>query len=140
MSNTSKEPLMPLIPDLPNILWHTIGTDLFTFENQEYLIIADYFSKYPIIKKLHELSSQAIANFTSEIFSMFGVPNTVISDNGPQFVGKAYQSLIQSYGICHITSSPVHPKSHGFIERMIRYCQVTFLQVTPKHESGIVEF
>ena len=139
-SSQAKEPLMPVIPDLPNIPWHTIGTDLFTFENHEYLIIADYFSKYPIIKKLHELSSQAIANFTSEIFSMFGVPNTVISDNGPQFVGKAYQSLIQSYGICHITSSPVHPKSHGFIERMIRTVKSLFRKSPQSTNQALLNF
>ena len=51
---------------------------------------------------------------------MFGYPNTIISDNGPAFIGKAYQSLMKELDILHIASSPHHPKSHGFIERTIR--------------------
>ena len=50
---------------------------------------------------------------------MFGIPKTVISDNGPQCTEKAYQELMRQHGIAHITSSPHHPQLHGFIGRMI---------------------
>ena len=101
--------------------WHSTSADLFTYDGDNYLIIADYFSKYPIIEKLgSDTSSNAIAKLTLKTLSIFGVPQRVISDNGPQFQGSAYQKLMQDYGIEHITSSPWHPQSHGFIERMIR--------------------
>lgn len=117
----AKEPLEPIVPNIPNVPWHTIGSDLFTLDEKNYLIITDYYSKFPFIEELgNDSTSKKIAELTSKIFSIFGVPNTVITDNGPQFQGAAYQKMLQGYGVCHITSSPHHPQSHGFIERSIR--------------------
>lgn len=117
----SKEPLMPIVPNVPNITWHTIGTDLFTIHGHDFLIIADYHSKFPVVERLpKDTSSNTVASITAKIFSMFGVPNVIISDNGPQFTGQAYRQLMQKYGISHVTSSPHHSQSHGFIERTIR--------------------
>ena len=116
-----KEPLEPLMSNIPSIPWHTLGTDLFTHEGENYLIISDYHSKFPIIEALgKDSSSNKVAKLTSKMFSIFGVPNTIISDNGPQFQGTVYQQMLKNYGITHITSSPHHPQSHGFIERSIR--------------------
>ena len=107
------------MPDVPNVPWNTIGTDLFTVNDQTYLI-ADYYSKFPFVERLGKnLSSQSFADITSHIFSVFGAPANIISDNGPQFIGKAYQDMIRKYDINHISSSPLHPKLHGFIERMV---------------------
>lgn len=106
--------------ETPSIPWHTLGTDLFYHDGNSYLIIADYFSKYPVVELLSEQSSQSVANVTVKAFSLFGVPNTIVSDNGPQFIGKSYQDLMKKFGISHVTSSPYHPRGHGFIERQIR--------------------
>ena len=120
-ASQTKEPMEPVMTTIPPHPWHTIGTDLFTLNDENYLIIADYHSKYPIVERLgHDTSSRHVAAVTSHVFSMFGCPNTIISDNGPQFVGSAYQAMTNSYGINHVTSSPHHPRSHGFIERMVR--------------------
>jgi hypothetical protein len=117
----SKEPLMSVIGDIPKIVWHTLSADLFYLDHQEYLIIADYQSKFPIVEKLDgNASSKKVADITEKIFSIFGIPNSLISDNGPQFIGKAFQDLMKKHGINHVTSSPHHPESHGFIERMIQ--------------------
>ena len=131
-SSQPKETLMPVIPDLPNIPWHTLGTDLFTLIGDNYLIILDYHTKYLVVEKLGaDSTSKRVADLTSNYFSLFGVPNTIISDNGPQFVGAAYQSLLQEYGVTHITSSPWHPESHGFIERAIRTAK-SMLRKSPR--------
>ena len=114
-----KEQLENVVSEVPNIPWNTISTDLFSLDGKNYLIIADCYTKYPIVEELTAISSRSIAEKTLKIFSMFGIPNTVISDNGPQFTGKAYQELMRKHGIAHITSSPHHPQSHGFIERII---------------------
>jgi hypothetical protein len=50
---------------------------------------------------------------------MFGVPQVILTDNGPQYIGESYRTLMKDYDILHITSSPHHPQSHGFIERMV---------------------
>lgn len=104
-----------------------------------YLLIADYYSKlYPIVEKL-ESTSKAIAKITNMIFSMFGHPNTIISDNGPQFIGQEYQLMVSKTGISHVTISPYHSESPGFIERMVRTVK-TILTITSKQQSALLMY
>ena len=64
------------------------------------------------------------------MISIFGVPHTIIPDNGPKFSGQPYRQLMQAHGINHVTSSPHHAKSHGFIERTIRTVK-SFMRKSP---------
>ena len=117
----TKESLDPIVSDIPNIPWHTLGTDFFQFENNEYLIVADYFSKYMLFEKMSgNPNSGDAARYTTKLISQFGIPNTIISDNGGQFIGKEYKQMVQEYGITHDTNSPRHSKSHGFIESQVK--------------------
>ena len=42
------------------------------------------------------------------------------SDNGPCYNSKEFQQFLQCYSITHQASSPNHPRSNGFVERMVR--------------------
>ena len=119
--NQTKQQREPLQPhDIPTSPWTKLGTDLFTFNKEEYLLVTDYHSKYPIVRKLHNTSSMSVANILSGIFSLFGPPTTLVSDNGPQFVGKSFREMCEKWSIDHITSSPRYPRSNGLAERMVQ--------------------
>ena len=55
-----------------------------------------------------------------ELFSVEGIPDEIMSDNGPPFNGKEFSSYLTGFGIRHTTSSPNYPRSNGFIERQIQ--------------------
>ena len=55
-----------------------------------------------------------------ELFSVEGIPDEIMSDNGPPFNGKEFSSYLTGLGIRHTTSSPNYPRSCGFIERQIQ--------------------
>ncbi|GFR92220.1 Pol polyprotein [Elysia marginata] len=78
-----KEPLIQT--EIPPRPWYTIGTDLFYLRGDEYLLISDYYSKFPIVRKIpkHQSTSQKVTTLTKQIFSEHGIPSTVRSDNGP---------------------------------------------------------
>ena len=114
-----KETLIPIVPEIPNVPWHTIGTDMFEVDGKDYLVIADYHSKFPIVEQIKSKGSPATAKFTRKMFGLFGNPNTIISDNGGAFIGPEYKEMVEELGIVHTTSSPKHSKSHGFIEAMV---------------------
>ncbi len=118
LPSQTKEPLDP--HDIPSTPWYKIATDLFTLDREDYLLIVDYHSKFPIVSKLHNTSSQTVAKATSAVFSMFGPPSTIISDNGPQYSGTPYQEMCNKWGIKHDTSSPRFPRSNGLAERNVR--------------------
>ena len=68
----------------PSKSWGVLGTDLFEFEGHQWLIIADYYTKYPIIRQLPNLSpSSVLVNVTKQIFAEFGILDRIVSDNGP---------------------------------------------------------
>ena len=107
--------------ELPTRPWQVLGTDLFYFDNGTFLIIADYYSKFQFVRKLSgQCTSQQVITLTKQIFSEHGVPEKVISDNGPHFDSQAYRNFAESWGFDHVTSSPYYPRSNGFIERCVQ--------------------
>ena len=55
-----------------------------------------------------------------DIFSRFGLPKTLLSDNGPQFVADEFKAFLRHNGVKHVTSSPYHPRTNGLAERFVR--------------------
>ena len=117
------QPQQPAEPSLhheiPPFPWTKLGSDLFQIGPKHYLLIVDYFTKYPIVKELTSTTSAEIARQFRYICGILGCPSTIISDNGPQYIGQEFKNFIEQWGIEHVTSSPRYPKANGFAERMV---------------------
>ena len=50
------------------------------------------------------------------IFAVQGLPEWIVSDNGPQFTASKFCASI---GIIHSTIAPYHPRSNGEVERLV---------------------
>ena len=105
--------------ELPPFPWHTLATDLFYWKRMDFLIVADVFSKYILVRKLLNSTSAAVCIELSMIVTELGLPHIIRSDNGPCYNSKEFQQFLQHYSITDQTSSPNHPRSNGFIERMV---------------------
>ena len=105
--------------ELPPFSWHTLPTDLFYWKRKDFLIVADVFSKYILVRKLPNSTSAAVCIELSMIVTELGLPCIMRSDNGPCYNSKEFQQLLQCYSITHQISSPNHPRSKGFVERMV---------------------
>ena len=112
------EPLNPT--PLPSLPWKKVGTDLFEWNKATYLLIVDYYSRWIEIAKLTGLNAISVIAHTKSIFARHGIPETVISDNGPQFSSEAYAQFAREYGFEHVTSSPNHPQGNGEAERGVQ--------------------
>ena len=55
-----------------------------------------------------------------ELFSTHGIPDIVISDNGPCFSALSFQEFAAKYGFLHTTSSPRYPRANGEVERVVK--------------------
>ncbi|CAB3997498.1 Retrovirus-related Pol poly from transposon [Paramuricea clavata] len=113
----------PLIPtEIPPRPWHTIATDLFYLDNTEYLLVSDYYSKYPFVRKIPkgQSNSKTIIAILKQIFSEQGIPEVVRSDNGPHYSSKDYREIANEYGFQIVTSSPHYPRSNGYIESQVK--------------------
>ena len=85
----------------------------------DFLIVADVFSKYFLVRKLANSSSAVVCAEIATIVTELGLPHIIRSDNGPCYNSKEFQQLLQRYNITHHISSPHHPRSNGFVERMV---------------------
>ena len=113
-----KEPLIS--HEIPTKPWQMVGTDLFHFKNRDYLVIIDYFSNYPEFALLKSTTSSPIIIHMKSIFARHGIPEIVISDNGPQFASKEFAEFAAKWEFSHITSSPRYPKANGMDERTVQ--------------------
>ena len=85
-----------------------------------YLLVCDYFSKFPFIFQTKSTSFAYIKEQLEELFGLEGAPDEIMSDNGPPFSSREFNTFLSGLGIKHTTSSPNYPQSNGFIERQIQ--------------------
>ena len=79
---------MSLGHEIPAFPWTKLATDIFHFEGDSYLLIVDYTSRYPVIHKLTLMTAQNVIGHLQVIFSEYGWPDTIVSDNGPCYTVK----------------------------------------------------
>ncbi|PFX13349.1 Uncharacterized protein K02A2.6 [Stylophora pistillata] len=113
-----KQPILQ--PEPPSYPWQMLSSDLFEFRGNQYLLISDKYSKFPIVRKLTNTTSRAIINHLKSIFAEHGIPECLTTDNGPQYASQEFCDFMETYGVEHVTSSPMYPQSNGSAERMVQ--------------------
>ncbi|XP_035549717.1 protein NYNRIN-like [Juglans regia] len=110
---------MPLQPVLVLEVFDCWGIDFMgsfppSFGHLYILVVVDYVSKWIEAIPFKTIGHQIVLKFLREnIFSRFGMPKSIISDNGTHFCNNA---LLQKYGIHHKISIPCHPQTNGQAE------------------------
>ena len=114
----------------PTRPWQIVGTDLFVVNRDSYLIICDYYSKFPFVYKIDgQVTSDAVIKRIKGVFAEQGCPTRVVSDNGGHYSSFAFRKFAEAWGFDHVTSSSHYPQSNGFIERQIQTVKVTMKKV-----------
>ncbi|XP_062574225.1 uncharacterized protein K02A2.6-like [Saccostrea cucullata] len=110
-----KEPMIP--SELPSRPWSKIGMDLFELSGNHYLLVVYQSGRNA---KLELLTSKCVITHLKSMISKYGIPDIMISDNGPQFSSYEFKEFVKSYYITHTTTSPYHAQSNGQTERMVQ--------------------
>ena len=93
--------------------------DYFNFNGTSYVLISDYFSKFPYMFKA-KTSFWSLQDHLINLFAIEGYPDEVVTDNGPPFSSQEFNRFLSKLGITHTTSSPHYPRSNGSVERMVQ--------------------
>ncbi|KAK9685727.1 Integrase core domain [Popillia japonica] len=94
-SNT-KEPMIP--HDIIKQPWQKVGIDLYELNGHVYLIIVDYYSKYPEIVTLNkDLTTHNIIKHMESIFARHDIPRIVMSDSAKQFNSQEYKTFAREW-------------------------------------------
>ena len=117
-NSNPKEPLLPSItPDYP---WQIVATDLFTLDGKDHLVVVDYYSRFFEVVELTSTLSKVVIQKLKSIFARFGIPEKVVSDNGPQYSSAEFENFAKEYNFIHTTSSPHYPQSNGLAEKCVQ--------------------
>ena len=115
------EPTEPLMSSsFPSLPWERLAADLFELAGKVYLTVVDYYSRWFEIRRLNDQSSSRVISVLKELFSTHGIPDIIVSDNGPQFSSDAFRLFTTEYDFIHVTSSPKYPRANGEVERAVR--------------------
>ena len=128
-----RQPKQPLIThDTPERAWAKVGCDLFEFNEKSYLATVDYYSNFFEVDRLDQLTSKNVIKKLKPHFARYGIPDTVVTDNGPQFISEEFQEFSTKYGFEHVRTSPYHHQSNGKAEsavkqakRILRACKAS---------------
>jgi len=119
---------------VPTRPWQILSQDLMTYEGETYLITVDHYSDFFEIDNVTEdTRSEAIVECTKVHCSRHGCAETIISDNGPQFVSRDYEQFVTKWNIEHKTISPHYSQSNGKAEVTVKIAK-NLLKKT-KHEK-----
>ena len=112
----------PMIPhEIPTRPWQTLAADLFHLDGQDYLLLADMYSMFPIVRKLPTgATSNDVIGILRLVFSEHGIPENLMSDNGGHFSSQAFTKFAEDWRFNLRTSSPHYLQLNGFIERQVQ--------------------
>ncbi len=105
---------------LPTYPWEKVATNLFEFQGQHYLLLVDYFSRYPEVIRLSSTTPASVISAMKSVIARHGIPSTIVSDNGPQYDSAEMKTFASLYGFKYITSSPHYPQRNGQAERTVK--------------------
>ena len=118
-SSPAVAPLHPWAwPDAP---WKRIHVDFAgPFLGKMFFIVVDAHSKWPEVISMSSTTAQSTIEVLRSLFSRYGLPEQLVSDNGAQFTSEEFTQFMKVNGIKHIRSAPYHPATNGLAERFVQ--------------------
>ena len=108
--------------EVPNGPWQDLALDfLGPLPSGHYILaVIDYYSRYYEVCIMKTTTADKVIESLDEMFSRHGLPLSIASDNGPQFVSRVFSEYLENNGIKHRRVTPLWPQANGEIERQNR--------------------
>lgn len=104
-------------------------------DNLTFLVIIDTHSKWIEVFKINTTTATATIQVLRTVFTRFGIPESIVSDNGPQFTSNEFTEFCYLNGIRHVHVPPYNPSSNGLAERVVQ----TFKKGFKKMSEGSIQ-
>ena len=104
---------------LPTGPWRDLAIDLLgpLPTGESILVVVDYYSRYYEIDIMRSTVASKVISSLEEIFARHGLPESLTSDNGPQFVATEFTEYMEQQGIRHHRVTAKWPQANGEVER-----------------------
>ena len=121
---------------------HGLGLELTcsNYMTSTILVTVDYFSNFFEVDKLSTTSTTQVITKLRIHFARFGVPDVVVSDNGPQFACEEFKQFAKRRQFSHVTASPRYPQSNGKDENAVKTAKQLMRKVIDDKTDGYLAF
>lgn len=121
-SESNMPPKVSLHPwEVPSGPWRRVHLDFAgPFLGKMFLIAVDSFSKWPEIHVMSSTTAECTVDALRVMFASHGIPERIVTDNGPQFTSEELRTFLMQNGVRHTFSAPYHPATNGLAERFVQ--------------------
>ena len=107
---------------MPNGPWENVDIDFYgpTPDGTDLLVLIDQYSRFAIVEEVKSKTAQTVIPVLHKIWSTFGIPLVLKSDNGPRFSSVDFSNMCGYFGIKHHLITPYWPRANGEVERFNR--------------------
>ncbi|BFZ24546.1 hypothetical protein BsWGS_27585 [Bradybaena similaris] len=105
-------------------------------ENRYVLCVVDHASRWPEAVAMKNIDLESICESLLSIFSRFGFPKTILSDNGPQFTSALTTQVAKTLGIQQKFSSFYHPQANGLCEKLCGVLKTLLAKISYDHPEN----
>ena len=138
---------LPSNPDHPWIRstrpFQRVHVDFADFGGRKWFLLYDSYSKWPEITGMDRTKTEDTIKVLRDIFCRFGIPFTLVSDGGPQFISEEFERFMRVNQIRHIKSPTYSPRSNGFCEVLVRIWKASMkksLETSPDLDLNSARF
>ena len=85
-----------------------------------YLVITDAYSKWVDVREMTSITAECTIKILKEYFCVWGLPNIIVTDNGPTFTSECFKVFLEKNVVRHCRTAPYHPASNGAAENAVR--------------------
>lgn len=122
--------------ECPKAPWVRVHVDhAGPFMGHYFLILVDAYSRWIEAHMVPSITTEVTIKTLRQIFSIHGLPEQLVSDNGPAFTSHDFNEFMKRNGIRQSLTAPYHPRSNGLAERAVQ----TFKSTIKKLEGPLLE-
>ena len=109
-----------LAREIPFAPWTLVEMDIFTCKDHTFLLTVDVTSRFPVVRILSSETTRSVLNAIKGIYSDFGLPKRVLTDNGACFKARDFPEVHAKLGVMVEHSSTYNHQSVGSVKHMVQ--------------------
>ena len=106
--------------EVPTRPWQNIACDLMDLSGYAYLVTVDTYSDFIEVDRVSSKSASEIIRLLKSQMARHGIPEKLMTDNGPPFSSSEFARFSREFEFRHVTSSPRYPQSNGKAESAVK--------------------
>jgi transposase InsO family protein len=102
----------------------TFGPLTQTLKGNVHVVVAiDMFTRFVEAKPVANIDGSTFADFLSEYSGRYGIPQQILTDNGPFFKNALVKGVLDAFNIEHVPTTPRHSRGNAIVERVTQSLQ-----------------